>query len=149
MSTESAVVPAIPMHGHEAWRRTRDIRERYLAAGDPERLPPPDCGVRREIVMSWRRSLLSGVDTAGTDLPRDSVVRSMSCDITIDDLPAGCPGGARGRQLTGLERAERQALLTALRAVAGDREAAARDLGISRATICRNLRLLGIREDGS
>jgi sigma-54 dependent transcriptional regulator, acetoin dehydrogenase operon transcriptional activator AcoR len=60
------------MHGHEAWRRTRDIRERYLAAGDPERLPPPDCGVRREIVMSWRRSLLSGVDTAGTDLPRDS-----------------------------------------------------------------------------
>jgi sigma-54 dependent transcriptional regulator, acetoin dehydrogenase operon transcriptional activator AcoR len=72
MSTESAIVPAIPMHGHEAWRRTRDIRKRYLAAGDPDQLPPPDCGVRREIVMSWRRSLLSGVDTAGTDLPCDS-----------------------------------------------------------------------------
>ena len=33
--------------------------EDFLAAGDPDRLPPEDCGVRREIVQSWRRSLLS------------------------------------------------------------------------------------------
>jgi sigma-54 dependent transcriptional regulator, acetoin dehydrogenase operon transcriptional activator AcoR len=78
-----------------------------------------------------------------------ALVRSMSCDITIDDLPAGYRGAARGRHLTGLERAERQALLTALRDTAGDREAAARDLGISRATIYRKLRRLGIREDPS
>jgi transcriptional regulator of acetoin/glycerol metabolism len=60
------------MLGQQAWRRTLEIRDRFLAAADPDRLPAEDCGVRREIVMSWRRSLLSGVDTASTDLPRDS-----------------------------------------------------------------------------
>jgi transcriptional regulator of acetoin/glycerol metabolism len=59
------------MRGPQAWRRTLEIRERYLAADDPDLLPPPDCGVRPEIVMSWRRSRLSGVDSASTDLPRD------------------------------------------------------------------------------
>ena len=62
----------VPMLGEQAWRRTLEIRDRFLAAADPDRLPPEDSGVRREIVMSWRRSLLSGVDTASTDLPRDS-----------------------------------------------------------------------------
>ena len=66
-----SVVQAFPIRGHDAWRRTLEVRERYLAAGDADRLPPPGCGVRREIVMSWRRSMLSGVDTAGTELPRD------------------------------------------------------------------------------
>lgn len=68
----------------------------------------------------------------------------MSCDITVDDLPGRYPGAARGRRLTGLERAERQVLLDALRDAGGDREAAARDLGISRATIYRKLKRLGI-----
>jgi len=73
MSTQSpepaAATPAVPMRGQEAWRRTLAARERFLS--QPDRLPPGSCGVRREIVMSWRRSLLSGVDTASTDLPRD------------------------------------------------------------------------------
>jgi transcriptional regulator of acetoin/glycerol metabolism len=73
-----------------------------------------------------------------------ALTRSMSCDITLDDLPAGYRGAARSRLLTGLERAERQALLTALRDAGWDREAAARDLGISRATIYRKLKRLGI-----
>jgi transcriptional regulator of acetoin/glycerol metabolism len=59
------------MRGREAWRRTLEVKERFLVAGDPDRLPPPGCGVRREIVLSWRRSLLSGVDAASRDLPRD------------------------------------------------------------------------------
>ncbi len=66
----SPVLGAIPA-GRQAWRQTMEVRERFLAAGDPARLPPPACGVRREIVMSWRRSLLSGVDPAATTLPRD------------------------------------------------------------------------------
>ena len=70
-----------------------------------------------------------------------ALVRSMSCDITADDLPAGY---ARGGHLTALERAERQALITALREANGDREAAARDLGISRATIYRKLKRLKV-----
>jgi sigma-54 dependent transcriptional regulator, acetoin dehydrogenase operon transcriptional activator AcoR len=72
MSTRSAALAASLMRGPDAWRRTLEVKERYLAAGDPDQLPPPDCGVRREIVASWRRSLLSGVDAAGTDLPRDA-----------------------------------------------------------------------------
>jgi transcriptional regulator of acetoin/glycerol metabolism len=59
------------MRGRAAWRRTLEVKERFLAAGDPDLLPPETCGVRREIVLSWRRSLLSGVDAASTDLPRD------------------------------------------------------------------------------
>jgi transcriptional regulator of acetoin/glycerol metabolism len=69
-----------------------------------------------------------------------ALTRSMSCDITIDDLPAGYPGASPGRRLTALERAEREALVAALRAAAGDREAAARELNISRATIYRKLK---------
>jgi sigma-54 dependent transcriptional regulator, acetoin dehydrogenase operon transcriptional activator AcoR len=69
-SMEPAAIAAVPMRGTEAWRRTRDVRERFLAS--PDQRPPGDWGVRREIVMSWRRSLLSGVDSASTDLPIDS-----------------------------------------------------------------------------
>ena len=69
-----------------------------------------------------------------------ALTRSMSCDITVDDLPAGYPGAPQGRRLTALDRAEREALVAALRAANGDREAAARDLGISRATIYRKLK---------
>ena len=79
-----------------------------------------------------------------------ALTRSMSCDVTVDDLPVGYPGrahAAAGRRLTGLERAERDALVAALRAAGGDREAAARDLGISRATIYRKLKRLAISAD--
>jgi sigma-54 dependent transcriptional regulator, acetoin dehydrogenase operon transcriptional activator AcoR len=71
VSPEPGAVLTAPMRGREAWRRTFEVKERFLAAGDPDRLPPPGCGVRREIVLSWRRSLLSGVDAASRDLPRD------------------------------------------------------------------------------
>ena len=73
-----------------------------------------------------------------------ALIRSMSCDVTVGDLPGGYPGTVRGRHVTGLERAEREALLTALREADWDREAAARDLGISRATIYRKLKRLKV-----
>jgi sigma-54 dependent transcriptional regulator, acetoin dehydrogenase operon transcriptional activator AcoR len=62
---------ASPMRGRAAWRRTLAVKGGFLTAGNPDWLPPENCGVRREIVPSWRRSLLSGVDAASTDLPRD------------------------------------------------------------------------------
>ena len=61
-----------------------------------------------------------------------ALVRSLSGDITVDDLPESLASGGRGQRLTRLEWHERQALLTALRDAAGDREAAARKLGHSR-----------------
>ena len=71
MSLDPASFAVVPMRGPDAWRRTLEARERFLAAGDPDWLPPQSCGVRREIVLSWRRSLLSGVDATATDLPCD------------------------------------------------------------------------------
>jgi sigma-54 dependent transcriptional regulator, acetoin dehydrogenase operon transcriptional activator AcoR len=67
VSPELGTIPA----GRRAWRQTMEVRERFLAAADPDRLPPAACGVRREIIMSWRRCLLSGVDPTATTLPRD------------------------------------------------------------------------------
>jgi transcriptional regulator of acetoin/glycerol metabolism len=72
-----------------------------------------------------------------------ALVRSLSGDITVDDLPDELAAAGQ-RHLTKLERLERQALLTALRDAAWDREAAAQDLGISRATIYRKLKRFGI-----
>lgn len=71
-----------------------------------------------------------------------ALVRSMSCDITVDDLPGM---SAIGRRLTKLERLERNALVTAVREAGGDVGAAARDLGVSRATMYRKLRKLCIQ----
>lgn len=72
-----------------------------------------------------------------------ALVRSMSCDITVDDLPlADARGVAYGG--TRLERVEREALVTALRDAGWNKAVAARELGISRATIYRKIRAFGI-----
>jgi transcriptional regulator of acetoin/glycerol metabolism len=49
-----------------------------------------------------------------------ALTRSMSFDVTGDDLPGGY-AAVRGRHLTGLERAERQALIGAARGGLGPR----------------------------
>jgi transcriptional regulator of acetoin/glycerol metabolism len=73
-----------------------------------------------------------------------ALVRSRSGHITVDDLPDDLATAGQ-RRLTKLERLERHALLTALRDAAWDREAAAHDLGISRATVYRKLKRFGIQ----
>lgn len=77
----------------------------------------------------------AGADARSTHPLADPV----SDVVTGDDAPADL------RHLTKLERLERQALVAALRDAGWDCEAAARDLGISRATIYRRLRRYGIR----
>jgi nicotinamidase-related amidase len=62
-----------------------------------------------------------------------ALLRSMSCDITADDLPGCYAGAGRDRHLTKLERAERQALVTALRDAAWDRERLSRAITAARA----------------
>ena len=88
---------------------------------------------------AWQRTLEVRERFLATGGPGE--LPPEDCDITADDLPAGY---ARAGHLTALERAERQALTTALREANGDREAAARDLGISRATIYRKLTRLKV-----
>ncbi|MFI2240371.1 sigma-54-dependent Fis family transcriptional regulator [Streptomyces chrestomyceticus] len=64
-------------------------------------------------------------------------------DLQPHDLAPECHSSCR-RTLTPWEAAERDAIVRALHDVAGNRDAAARQLGISRATIYRKIRLYGV-----
>lgn len=63
--------------------------------------------------------------------------------VSVADLPPQLVALARHR-LTPLEALERDALMTELARAHGSKEAAARALGISRATVYRRVRLLGL-----
>ncbi|WP_211226838.1 sigma-54-dependent Fis family transcriptional regulator [Amycolatopsis benzoatilytica] len=67
--------------------------------------------------------------------------------IDLAQLPPACRGSSRTRQLGGRELAERNAIVTALRASEGNKLRAARELGISRTTLYRRMQALGITED--
>ncbi|MFH8348791.1 sigma-54-dependent Fis family transcriptional regulator [Streptomyces sp. NPDC018045] len=64
-------------------------------------------------------------------------------DLQPHDLAPECHSSCR-RTLTPWETTERDAIVRALHDAAGNRDAAARQLGISRATIYRKIRLYGI-----
>ena len=66
-----------------------------------------------------------------------------SGSITVEDLPAQCRSGSR-RQLTPLENLERDAIVASLVANSGNKERAALEVGMSRATIYRKIRDYGI-----
>jgi transcriptional regulator of acetoin/glycerol metabolism len=63
--------------------------------------------------------------------------------IDLDDLPAECRATTR-RQLTQMEALERDAICTSLAIHHGNKDRAAEDLGMSRATIYRRIRQYGI-----
>ncbi|MBS9374749.1 sigma-54-dependent Fis family transcriptional regulator [Rhodococcus sp. B50] len=69
--------------------------------------------------------------------------RRRSGTIELDDLPAECRSTTR-RRLTRLESLERDAVVEALALHNGDKVAAAKALGMSRATIYRKIREYGI-----
>ncbi|MDX3238801.1 helix-turn-helix domain-containing protein [Streptomyces sp. ME03-5709C] len=71
--------------------------------------------------------------------------RRMSGPVRPEELPDAVRGGARGRRLGSLERAERDAILEALRTHGGNKARAAKALGIARATVYRKLRSYGIQ----
>lgn len=62
--------------------------------------------------------------------------------ICLSDLPLWLRDAAQGRQLTGLERAERNAIIAALQETHGNRSAAAALLGMGRTTLYRRTRAL-------
>ncbi|WP_224387201.1 helix-turn-helix domain-containing protein [Pseudonocardia sp. ICBG1293] len=64
--------------------------------------------------------------------------------IDVTDLPAHLVGGPRAARLGGRERAERAAIGHALAAAGGNKREAALALGISRTTLYRRIRALGL-----
>lgn len=68
-------------------------------------------------------------------------------EIGIDDLPDLRPRRLGGAE-SPLERAERETILEVLRRTGGDKDAAARELGISRRTLYRRLHEIGVEGAG-
>ncbi|MEV6099449.1 GAF domain-containing protein [Nocardia sp. NPDC051981] len=73
----------------------------------------------------------------------DTLTRQRSGTITPDKLPPECHALAR-RTLTPMEALERDAIVRSLQDRNGDKQSAATDLGISRATMYRKIRQYGI-----
>lgn len=74
-----------------------------------------------------------------------ALVNSRHGDVVLDDLPAAYRAlGSRARPLASLEQAERSTIVAALRRSEWHHADAAAELGISRATIYRKIKKLGI-----
>jgi transcriptional regulator of acetoin/glycerol metabolism len=74
-----------------------------------------------------------------------ALVNCMHFDLTIHDLPPGYRQLPARRALALLESTERDAIVTALRKTGWNKDEAAAELGISRATIYRKIKRFGIR----
>lgn len=69
--------------------------------------------------------------------------------VSLDDLPPGLRATATRRALAGMEQAEAEAILTALREADGNRRQAAAQLGVARSTLYRKMRALGLDLDAA
>lgn len=56
--------------GAEEWKRTREAKHRFLERGTFHEADSYGAGVRPEILASWKRSVLSGVDPRANSVPR-------------------------------------------------------------------------------
>ena len=74
----------------------------------------------------------------------DVLKRRNSGDVTVRDLPQAYRTTTRTRNLAGRERAERIAIIEALKVHDGNKARAAKDLGISRTTLYACMRALKI-----
>lgn len=77
-------------------------------------------------------------------LLRRLVQQRSAGDITLADLPEDYRGVGRASRLAGRERAERAAIVDALRTSGGNKSRAASQLGISRTTLYSRMRALGV-----
>ena len=107
-----------------------------VAGGRPLRLSPDALAVLATLPWPGNVSQLRQVLATATASRRTGTVQ-------VADLPPALVALAR-RPLTPLEALERDALLTALARAHGSKDAAARALGLSRATVYRRVRQLGL-----
>lgn len=74
-----------------------------------------------------------------------ALVNCMHFDLTVNDLPAGYRQLPARRNLALLESTERDAIVAALQKTGWNKDEAAAELGISRATIYRKIKRFGVR----
>lgn len=80
---------------------------------------------------------------------KSALVGSRGLDVNLGDLPPRYRSSGRLlRTMGGMERVQRDAILAALRRSGWNHAAAAEDLGISRATIYRKVKQMGISAPG-
>lgn len=92
---------------------------------------------------------LSRLDWPGNLASLETLVRSLVSGrklrvIGARDLPADIRASAVRRPLAGLEQAEAEAIVRALRDAGGNKHRAAESLGIARSTLYRKVRALGL-----
>jgi transcriptional regulator of acetoin/glycerol metabolism len=101
-------------------------------------LTTSDAGMRQLMRLPWTGNVRQ-LDQVLAEAARQR--RTGMIDVT--DLPAECRTFTK-RQLTKLETIERDAIVRSLETNRGNKERAAADLGMSRATIYRKIRAFGI-----
>lgn len=106
--------------------------------GNGRDLVPSDACLRQLMRLPWPGNVRQ-LDRVLAEVSR----RRRSGTIEVTDLPAECRTVTR-RRLTQLESIERDAIVHSLAANHGNKERAAADLGMSRATIYRKIRAFGI-----
>ncbi len=109
---------------------------RELTRGADVRMSP--AALRQLAKLSWPGNIAQLRRTLA-----DTLTRQRSGVITPDKLPPECHSLIR-RTLTPMEALERDAIVRSLHDHNGDKQAAAADLGISRATMYRKIRQFGI-----
>ena len=115
----------------------------YLLAKHGARLGKPECSVSSDVMAVLRRYNWPGNVRELENLIERALVLGTGTVITLDDLPAGLreqrlpsAGPAAGQRLADVER---EHIDRTLRAVAGNKTAAARVLGLDRKTLYRKL----------
>ena len=74
----------------------------------------------------------------------DALQKRSAGDITVNDLPEQFRVSKRSRNLSALQRAEKDAIESALNACSGNKVHAATQLGISRSTLYARIREYGL-----
>lgn len=122
----------------------KDIVREILAGSRPDRSPQRIQTAALQSLMgrTWPdnvRELESVVTSAAT--------RALGGDIGLQHLPVGYREASPVKATSSLERAELDALLTALEQCAGNKSLAAKKLGVARSTLYRKVREYGIDMD--